>query len=108
MNMEESSQNRQKTLLEKEKLLVVSNFSFFQRFQTTSTVDTLYLGLFGKRLMYSWPEHSLYIQDQNTAFNLLSNGKISDCSKLKAFADDEINVADMMISLSDRAENIVG
>ena len=36
---------------------------------------------------------------------LLSN-KILDYSKLKAFADDKINVAKMMISLSDRVENI--
>ena len=31
-----------------------------------------------------------------------------DLSKLKAFADDIVNVAGMMISLSDSVENIVG
>ena len=36
------------------------------------------------------------------------SGKILDWSKWKAFADDIINVAEMMISLSDKAENIVG
>ena len=38
----------------------------------------------------------------------LPNGKISDWSKLKAFADDKINVAELMVSLSDRVENIAG
>ena len=37
-----------------------------------------------------------------------TNGRILDWSKLKAFADDEINVAEMMISLSDRVKDIVG
>ena len=41
-------------------------------------------------------------------FNPLPNGKILDGFKLKAFADDKINVAEMVISLSDRTENIVG
>ena len=41
-------------------------------------------------------------------FNSLPDGKILDWSNLKAFADDNINVAEMMISLSDRIENIVG
>ena len=33
--------------------------------------------------------------------NPLPNGKILDRTKFKAFADDKINVAEMMISLSD-------
>ena len=37
-----------------------------------------------------------------------TNYKILDWSKFKAFADDKINVAEMMIFLSDRVENIVG
>ena len=37
--------------------------------------------------------------------NPLPNGKILDRTKFKEFADDKINVAEMMISLSD---NIVG
>ena len=41
-------------------------------------------------------------------FNSLPNGKIFDWSKLTAFADDEIYIAEMMISLSDWGENIVG
>ena len=38
----------------------------------------------------------------------LLNSKVFDWSKLKAFADNKINVADMMTSLSDRVKNIVG
>ena len=38
----------------------------------------------------------------------LLHDKILDWTKLKTFADDKINVAEMMISLSDRVENIVG
>ena len=41
-------------------------------------------------------------------FSPLPNGKILDKSKFKAFADDKINVVEMMISLCDRVENIVG
>ena len=40
--------------------------------------------------------------------NPLPNGKILDWSKFKAFEDDKINVAEMMISVSDWVENIVG
>ena len=38
----------------------------------------------------------------------LLNDKIFDMTKLKAFADDKVNVAKMMISVFDRLENIVG
>ena len=38
----------------------------------------------------------------------LLNNKILDWSKFKAFADDKLNVARIMISVSDRVENIVG
>ena len=40
--------------------------------------------------------------------NSLPNDKILDWSKLKAFADDKINVLKMMIFIFDRIENIVG
>ena len=42
------------------------------------------------------------------SFNPLPDDKIFDWSKLKAFADNNLNVAKMMISLYDRVENIVG
>ena len=41
-------------------------------------------------------------------FNPLPDGKILDVTKLKAFADDKINVAQMMVSVFDRIENTVG
>ena len=40
--------------------------------------------------------------------NSLPNNTIPEMNKLKAFADDKINVAQMMISVSDRVESILG
>ena len=40
--------------------------------------------------------------------NSLPNDKILDMTKLKAFADDNLNIAIMTISLLDRVENTVG
>ena len=42
------------------------------------------------------------------AINTWPNNEILDWFKLKAFADDKINAAETMISLTDRVENIVG
>ena len=39
---------------------------------------------------------------------LYENDKTLEVTKLKAFADDKIHVAQMMISVFDRVENIVG
>ena len=44
----------------------------------------------------------------STEFNSLPNDKILVRPKLKAFADDNLNVGEMIISLRDRVENIVG
>ena len=41
-------------------------------------------------------------------FNYLPNYQILAWSKLKAFADDKIDVVKMMISLHDMVENTVG
>ena len=41
------------------------------------------------------------------SLNSLRNDKILNLSKLKALADDKINVAKMIIYVFDRAENIV-
>ena len=41
-------------------------------------------------------------------FKPLPNDKILDMTKLKAFADDKINVPQIMISVFDRVEDIVG
>ena len=42
------------------------------------------------------------------SFNRLPNDKILALSKLKALADDKLNVAKIMISVSYWVENIVG
>ena len=44
----------------------------------------------------------------NCNINSLPSNKILHVTKLKAFADDKINIAQMMISVFDRVENIVG
>ena len=41
-------------------------------------------------------------------FNPLPDDKILDMTKLKAFADEKLNVTKMVISLFDRVESIVG
>ena len=41
-------------------------------------------------------------------FNPFPNNKILDMTKLKAFADDRLNIIKMMISLFDRVENTAG
>ena len=40
--------------------------------------------------------------------NSLQNNKILDQSKWKAFADDKLNIAKIVISIFDLVENIVG
>ena len=74
MKMAESYLNGQKTLWEKEKLLVTSNFSFshsvFKRLELQTRKNQ---GLFGKGLI-------LY---QTTHFRLV---------QIDAFADDKINI----------------
>ena len=44
----------------------------------------------------------------HVCFNPFPNHKFLDVTKLKAFADDKLNVAKMTIFLFDRAENTVG
>ena len=41
-------------------------------------------------------------------FNPFQHDKILDQTKMKAFADDKLNVTKMIISVIDRVENIVG
>ena len=43
-----------------------------------------------------------------SCINSLPNDKILDWPKRKGFADDNLNVAEMMIMLDDRVKNIVG
>ena len=42
------------------------------------------------------------------SLNSLPNEKSLDWSKIKAFADDMMNITQMMISVFDRVQNIVG
>ena len=51
---------------------------------------------------------SLWPSFVGTWLNPLPNEKTLDVTKLKAFADDKLNVAKMTIFLFNRAENIVG
>ena len=46
--------------------------------------------------------------DKYCSFNLLPNDKIVDWSKLKAFADDTVNVTEKLKFDLGRVENIVG
>ena len=76
MKMAESSQNRSKTLWEKEKVLIMSNFSFFYSVHKRLVLQARKnQGLFGKGL---------------------TDDKILALSKLKAFADDNVNVEQMV------------
>ena len=47
-------------------------------------------------------------QDCVVKGELLTNDKILGVTKLKAFANDKLNIAKVMISLFDRVENTVG
>ena len=89
MKKAESFPKGQKTLREKEKLLVTSNFSFsYSVFKRLILQTRKNQGLFGK--------------------GLTLNDKIGDQSNLKAFADNILNVVQMIICASDWVENAVG
>ena len=47
------------------------------------------------------------IQMTGIVLNPLPNDKIKDVTKLKAFADDKLNIVKMMVSLYDRVEKAV-
>ena len=55
-----------------------------------------------------FPQCFLLYERQKLTFNSLPNDKILDHSKLKAFADDEINVNEKLKFALGRVENIVG
>ena len=52
--------------------------------------------------------YSSSVSSGSYQFNSFPNNKILDWFKLKALADDNSYVAQMMISVFDRVENIVG
>ena len=51
---------------------------------------------------------SKHLQLSWTPFNLFPHDKILDQTKLKAFADDKLNITKVIVSVFNRVENIVG
>ena len=78
------------------KLLVMSNFSFSTVLEKIYNAETKKKGLFGRGL------NSRYI------INPLPHDKILALFKLKAFADNNFNLAQMEQSFFEGVENIVG
>ena len=48
------------------------------------------------------------VETLSAVFNPFPHNKILDQTKLKAFADDKLNITKMIISVFDRVENIAG
>ena len=94
--MAEWSLNGLKTLCEKEKLLVSSNFFSHSVFKRLVLQTRKNQGLFGKGLR------------EIRKINSLPNDNTYDSSKLKAFTDDKINVGENLKFVLGRVENIVG
>ena len=88
--MAESSPSGLKTLWKKEKSLVTSNFAFSH-------------SVFKRLLLQTRRSHSLF-----GSVNSIPNDKILDGSKLKAFADDKMNVNERLKFGLGRVENTVG
>ena len=88
-----------KTLWEKEKLFITNKFSFFSecRLQTPSMWKS------PKFVVWVWIK---ILIPRLFLFNSLSNDKILALSKLKAFADNKLNVAKIMIYVSFRVTTL--
>ena len=93
---------------EKEKMLVIASLHFPQCFLPAKRqMGMHHLSYITVKLMSAMA----FNLDKNMIslfVNFLTNDKILDVTKFKAFADDKINVVQMMISVFDRVENIVG
>ena len=76
-------------------------------YQVTSRSTNLYQNLSKCRVSLVLYEKD-YRLCKATIFNSLPNDKIWDVTKLKAFADNKLNIDEMMISLLDRVENTEG
>ena len=63
---------------------------------------------YGSLIPQFFPRQQYFRSFASDNVNSLPNDKILDMTKLKVFTDDKINVAQIMISVSDRVENIVG
>ena len=57
---------------------------------------------------FSQKHKGLHKYAVDNRFNPFQHDKILDQTKLKAFADDKLNVTKIIISVFDRVENIVG
>ena len=77
------------------------------RLQILSIWTSLHFNHFGKRVINHSQYHINVLVKQRGA-NSLPNDKILDWSKLKAFADDKINVKEKFKFGLGRVENIVG
>ena len=89
------SMSLMKKLWEKEKLLITSNLSFSQ-------------GVFYRFWKFLKDFLPFLPNLKSLQVNLFPHNKILDRTKLKAFADDKLNVTKMIISVFDKVENIVG
>ena len=86
-------------------MLVTSSFSFshivfFSLSDTDSTIWAIYSLSSG--IIFNFEA------SKNFVFNPFPLDKILDHIKLKAFADDKLNVTKLVISVLDKVENIVG
>ena len=99
------------------KVFVMSNFSFsYSVFQRLVLQTRKNQGLFGKGLILPVVRKCLLgllgplglnPTLHNLSFNSISNNKVLDWSKLKAHADDKINVTEKLKFALGRVENIV-
>ena len=63
---------------------------------------------FGQKLIFNCTIPSIDKSKQKIVFDSLQNKKTLAWSKLKAFAEDKIDIVKMMITLLSRVENTVG
>ena len=87
--MTETSLNRQKTLWEKEKLLVTRNFSFSH-------------SVFKRLVLQTCKNQSLF----GKGLTVLQTTKILGQSKMEVSTDDKINVSEKLKFLSERVETL--
>ena len=76
------------------------------------TTQYLLLTIFKEKVFYPFTDrYNFYISNIyfviSQCFNPLPNEKLSEVTKLKAFADDKLNIVKMVITLFDRVENTV-
>ena len=77
-------------------------------FSTVSETEIVILTKLSSANALIWPRSTLKENPLVRSVNSLPNDKILDPIKLKAFADDKLNVARMMISVLHTVENTVG